>query len=229
MERDRAGCADRDEPAVAVARAEWFTHVDLADIARVVGRLIPGWLSETISVANAEQTLSIGDRTFTTVTDRRCRRCSRARSSSACRATTRPGSPRWQWTPPPKSTASVPRTATPPYLMCRPARPAPPIELEQRITGGRLLTDLELAGKDLIDCAPSRATSTAPTPKAMSTPRRFRPSPGSCTRPPTTPRRRRAPDATAAPTSDLQPPRQAGLRDPETSGDLGDRLPQGTL
>jgi hypothetical protein len=37
------------------------------------------------------------------------------------------------------------------YLVCRPARPSPSMELEQLITGARVVEDLALVGKDLVE------------------------------------------------------------------------------
>lgn len=153
----------RTEPDVRVARApraEWVTHVDLADIARVVGRPIPAWISETTSVANAERALAFGDRTFTTAVDTVT---GWPRVQEVLGRAVEIGLPEAY----PAGFAALavdaaaeldrirhahsntPEVGVGWYLVCRPARPAPPIELEQRIVGARYVTDLELVGKEL--------------------------------------------------------------------------------
>jgi hypothetical protein len=140
--------------------AEWAGLVDVADIAAVVGHPVPVWIDGTDTTGNAEQTLSY-DRTFTTddtVTEwpaaqTRLERALEvnlpsdypagfaALAADAADGLTRIGAAH-------DNTSS---SGDGWYLVCRPARPAPPIELEQRITGARLVDDVDLVGKELAE------------------------------------------------------------------------------
>jgi len=142
----------------AEPKADWAGQLDLADIAKVVGCPIPLWLDDTETSANAAQTLSY-DRTFTcpdTVTEWPA---AQARLTSAIEVGL-PGEFPAAFAALAVDTTEgmakiraaherTPDTGTGWYLVCRPARPAPPIELEQRTTGAQLVTDLDLVGKEL--------------------------------------------------------------------------------
>ncbi|WP_163554468.1 hypothetical protein [Candidatus Frankia alpina] len=146
--------------ASAEPRAEWAGQQDLADLAKAIGHTIPLWLYDTETSVNAEQTLSY-NRTFTvedTVTawpavEKRLTRTveigmpgefpaafaalavDAAEGLQALRA----------------AHERMPDAGDGWYLVCRPARPAPPIDLEQRITGATLVTDTDLVAKELIE------------------------------------------------------------------------------
>ncbi|MGH3913478.1 MAG: hypothetical protein ACRDTC_08715 [Pseudonocardiaceae bacterium] len=140
--------------------AQWAGQLDLADIATVVGRPIPLWLDDTQTSANAEQTLSY-DRTFTVPDTTTEWPAPQARLTRAIEVNM-PGEF-------PCAFAALAADATEGlakiraahertpdsgpgwYLVCHPARPAPPIELEQRITGASVVTDLDLIGKELTE------------------------------------------------------------------------------
>ncbi len=112
-------------------------------------------------MANAEQTLSFGDRTFTTVdTVTDWPQVQQVLADAvelglpseypagfaalAVDAAAELDSIR-------NAHSNTPEVGTGWYLVCRPARPAPPIELEQRIAGARLVIDTDLVGKELIE------------------------------------------------------------------------------
>lgn len=139
---------------------DWAGQMDLADIATVLGRPIPLWVTGTETSANAEQTLSY-DRTFTvpdTVTDwpavqdRLVRAIETGMPSefpaafAALAVDAAEGQEALR-----ASHERMPDSGRGWYLVCRPARPAPPIELEQRITGAQMVTDLDLVGKELVE------------------------------------------------------------------------------
>jgi hypothetical protein len=149
-----------DVAGPAEPKAVWEGQEDLADIAKVVGRPIPLWLSGTQTSANTEQTLS-HDRTFTvpdTVTDwpdveERLTRVFEAgmpaQFPAAFAALAVDAAEGLQ-----ALRAAHERTADAGdgwYLVCRPARPAPPIDLEQRITGVTLVAETELVAKELAE------------------------------------------------------------------------------
>ncbi|MEV4643642.1 hypothetical protein [Saccharopolyspora sp. NPDC049357] len=142
------------------ASAEWAGQLDLADVAKVVGRLMPVWLNDTETSTNAEQTLSY-DRTFVapdTVTDWPATEARLTRAIEvglprdfpcAFAALTVDAAEELE-----KLRAAHQRTADSGpgwYLVCRPARPAPSFELEQQINGPTLVTDTELVGKELAE------------------------------------------------------------------------------
>jgi hypothetical protein len=149
------------QPAGPVrARATWVGQMDLDKVASVVGRPVPVWLEGTATTANAEQTLSY-DRTFTTADRVTEWPTAQARLTAAIEVGM-PGEYPAGFAALAVSAAeglAEIRTAheqTPDsgpgwYLVCRPARPAPPFELEQLITGADLVTDLDLVGKELAE------------------------------------------------------------------------------
>jgi hypothetical protein len=149
------------EPAgPAEARATWAGQMDLGKISRVVGRPVPLWLEGTATRANAEQTFSY-DRTFTSADTVTEWPTAQARLTTAIEVGM-PGAYPAGFAALAVSAAeglAEIRTAhehtvdSGPgwYLVCRPARPAPPFELEQLITGAELVTDLDLAGKELTE------------------------------------------------------------------------------
>ena len=149
-----------DLPAPPKPAAKWAGQLDLADIAAVVGRPIPLWLNDTTMSANAEQTLSY-NRTFSvpdTVTEWPTVQARIVRALEADLPAQFPCAFAALAVDAEEELAKI-RTAherTPDsgpgwYLVCRPARPAPPIELEQRITGANLVTELDLVGKELTE------------------------------------------------------------------------------
>lgn len=144
----------------AKPKASWAGQLDLEDIAKAIGRPVPVWLDDTTTVASAEQTLSY-DRTFTvpdTVTAwpaaqqrlERAVECGLASEYPAAFAAlavdAAEGLAKLR-----AAHEATPDTGPGWYLVCRPARPAPPIELEQRITGARPVGDLDLVAKELTE------------------------------------------------------------------------------
>jgi len=142
----------------AEAATTWEGQVDLAEIAAVVGRPIPLWLNDTTTSENAQQTLSY-DQTFTTpdtVTEwpSAQKRLARAvevgmpeefpSGFAALAADAGEGLKQIR-------TAHERLEETGPgwYLVCRPARPAPPFELEQLITGTQPITDPDQISEEL--------------------------------------------------------------------------------
>lgn len=147
--------AGSPEPA-----AEWAEQLDLADIAKVVGRPIPLWLDDTQTSANAEQTRSY-DRTFIvpdTITEWPTAQARLVRAIevdmpgefpcafAALAVDAADGLAKIR-----AAHEHTPEAGPGWYLVCRPARPAPPIELEQRITGATVVADIELVGKELAE------------------------------------------------------------------------------
>ncbi|MER7015321.1 hypothetical protein ABT324_28140 [Saccharopolyspora sp. NPDC000359] len=144
----------------AIPRAQWATSMDLDELAPVVGRSIPVWLGETTSTDNAGRALAY-DRTFITTDtvtewpaaqarldraieigmpgDYPCAFAALAVEAAEGLATIR------------SAHEHTPDTGPGWYLVCRPARPAPPIELEQQITAARLVTDLDLVATELTE------------------------------------------------------------------------------
>ena len=141
-------------------RAIWEGQLELADIAKVVGTSLPVWVQGTRTVTNAGRTL-VYDRTSTApddttgwpaVQDRLARAVGGSMASQypaafaalavdtadelaslrAAHATLSDTGPGW-------------------YLVARPAVPAPPIELEQRIIGAALVEDLDLVATELLE------------------------------------------------------------------------------
>lgn len=144
----------------AEAASQWEGQMDVAEIAAVVGCPIPVWLDDTATSANARQTLSY-DRTFITADTVTEWPATQARLTRAVQAGT-PGEF-------PAAFAALAVDAAEGlaairaaherladagpgwYLVCRPARPAPPFELEQLITGAQLVTDPDLVGNELTE------------------------------------------------------------------------------
>lgn len=149
-----------DLAGTATARAIWEGQLDLADIATVVGHPIPLWLYDTQTSGNAEQTLSY-NRTFTvpdTVTEWPAAETRLTRAIQAGMPGQFPAAFAALAVDAAEGLTKIraahehtPDTGPGWYLVCRPARPAPPIELEQRITGASVVTDLELVGKELTE------------------------------------------------------------------------------
>lgn len=142
----------------AEAATTWEGQMDLAEIAAVVGRPVPLWLNDTATSDNAQQTLSY-DRTFITqdtVTEWPAAQERLARAVEV-------GMPQEF----PAAFAALAADAaeglkkirtvhehladTGPgwYLVCRPARPAPPFDLEQLITDAQPVTDPDQVSQEL--------------------------------------------------------------------------------
>lgn len=147
---------------VALAKARpktvWTGMMDMDDLATVIGRPIPNWLEGTDTSANAGQVMSY---TFTTadttsdwpVTQERLVRAQEAGmpgqfpaafAALAVDAGEELGVVR-------EAHAAVADSGPGWYLVCRPARPGPPVELEQLITGASLVSDTALVGKELVE------------------------------------------------------------------------------
>jgi hypothetical protein len=147
-------------PGPARPHAEWKTHLDLADIAKVIGRPIPFWLTDTTTVPIAEKSLAY-TATFTvpdTITEWPATE-DRLRAAldtgmpgdfpaafAALTADARDG----------LSTLRAAHEKTPSkgegwYLVARPAKPAPPLQLEQLITTTEPVTDLDLVATELTE------------------------------------------------------------------------------
>ncbi|WP_431879050.1 hypothetical protein [Amycolatopsis sacchari] len=141
-------------------RARWEGQLDLADLAKVVGHPIPAWLSGTTTVDNARQSLAY-DRTFTTRDTVTEWPATQARLERAIEI----GLPRDY----PAGFAALAADAGDGlrvlreaheqktnqgegwYLVCRPAKPAPPLELEQLITTASPVEDLDLVAAELTE------------------------------------------------------------------------------
>lgn len=144
----------------AEPNAVWKGQTDLADIAKVIGRPVPLWLTDTETSANAEQTLSY-NRTFTVpdaVTEWPTAQERLARAVEADMPGEFPAGFAALAVDAAEGLktlrAAHERTAETGdgwYLVCRPARPAPPIDLEGRITGATLVSDLDLVAKELTE------------------------------------------------------------------------------
>jgi hypothetical protein len=146
--------------APAQARAEWVSQLDLAYIAKVLGTAIPVWVQGTETVDNAERTLSY-NRTFivpdtTTEWPTVQTRLEQALkvgmpaefpAAFATLAVDAAGVLRAVRT----GHAQLPDTGEGWYLVCRPAKPAPPIELEQIITAATLVTNTDLVAQELTE------------------------------------------------------------------------------
>ena len=142
----------------AEAATDWEGQMDLGELAAVVGRAVPLWLSDTATLQNAEQTLSY-DRTFITKDSVTEWPSAQARLETALEV----GMPEQY----PAAFAALAVDAadglrkiravherlhdTGPgwYLICRPARPAPPLDLEQLITTAVPVTDAEQLSTEL--------------------------------------------------------------------------------
>lgn len=100
----------------AEPKAVWAGQLDLPDVAKVLGRPVPLWLTGTETSANAEQTLSY-DRTFTvpdTVTEWPAAQDRLARAVEAgMPGNSPPGSPHWPSTRPRVWRHCVPGTSAP--------------------------------------------------------------------------------------------------------------------
>ncbi len=149
-----------DLAGTAEPKANWVGQMDIAEIAAVLGRPIPLWIDDTDTVANAEQTLSY-DRTFTCPDTVTAWPAVQARLERALEHNL-PGEFPTAWAALAVDAAEglatvraaherLPDTGEGWYLVCRPVRPAPPIELEQRLTGARLVTDTDLVGAELAE------------------------------------------------------------------------------
>ncbi|MGH3798375.1 MAG: hypothetical protein ACRDSP_26305 [Pseudonocardiaceae bacterium] len=149
-----------DTPGPARPKAQWAGLVDVADIASVVGWPVPVWMDDTDTTSNAEQTLSY-DRTFTTTDTVTEWPAAQARLERALEVNL-PGEYPAGFAALAvdaadglaKIRAAHDRTSSAGdgwYLVCRPARLAPSIELEQRITGACLVADVDLVGKELTE------------------------------------------------------------------------------
>lgn len=151
--------AGTDNPS-ASAKAVWVTHLDLGEVARVVGRPIPAWLYDTTTTENARQSLAY-NQTFT-ISDTETEW---HQTQTLLEQAVQVDLPRHY----PAGFAALaadagkdlrstrdahektPDTGDGWYLVCRPARPAPPLELEQLITTARPVEDLELVANDLTE------------------------------------------------------------------------------
>ena len=152
--------ATADATGPARPKAEWAGLVDVADIAAVVGRPIPVWIDDTDITGNAEQTLTY-DRTFTTtdtVTEWPAAQARLERALEVNLPSEYPTGFAALATDAAEGLVRIraahdatPSTGNGWYLVCRPARPAPSIELEQYITSARLVTDTDLVGKELTE------------------------------------------------------------------------------
>lgn len=79
--------------------------------------------------------------------------------------------------------AQLPDTGQGWYLVCRPAKPALPVELEQSITGATLVTDMDLVAKELTELRIVEGELDIDDPVVSRTPRRSLCCPGSYARP----------------------------------------------
>jgi hypothetical protein len=175
----------------AEAATTWKGELELAELAAVVGRPVPLWLDDTATSDNAQQTLSY-DRTFITQDTVTEWPAAQARLARAVEV----GMPEEF----PAAFAALAADAadgltkirtvherledTGPgwYLVCRPARPAPPFDLEQLITGAQPVTDPDQVSKELSELRASEANWMSTTPAATSTQKRSPCWPGSCAR-----------------------------------------------
>jgi hypothetical protein len=142
----------------AEAATTWEGHMDLAELAAVVGRPVPLWLDDTATSDNAQQTLSY-DRTFIapdTVTEWPAAQERLARAVEVGMPETFPAAFAALAADAAEGLTKIravqERLAdTGPgwYLVCRPARPAPPFDLEQLITGAQPVTDPDQISKEL--------------------------------------------------------------------------------
>lgn len=157
------------------ARAMWVTQLDLDDIAKVLGTTIPVWVQGTETVGNAERTLSY-NRTFivpdtTTEWPMVQTRLEQALqigmpaefpagfAALAVEAAEVLRSVR-------TAHAQLPDTGQGWYLVCRPAKPAPPVELEQTVTAASLVTDIDLIAKELAELRAIEAELDIDDPRA---------------------------------------------------------------
>lgn len=148
-------------PGAAAPRAQWESHLPVSEIAAVLDRPIPVWLNDTTTVENAETFLTY-TQTFITETDTLTAWPEIQAQLDHAVAAGMPG--RF-----PAGFAALaadaeealhtvrvahertPDTGSGWYLACRPPRPAPPLVLEQRITGVKPVTDLDLVARELAE------------------------------------------------------------------------------
>lgn len=149
-----------DLTGTSTPSATWVGQMDIAEIAAVLGRPVPLWINDTDTVTNAEQTLSY-DRTFTCPDTCTAWPAVQARLEHALEHGLAADFPT-AWAALAVDAAEglqkvrtaherQPDAGEGWYLVCRPARPAPSIELEQRLTGAKIVTDTELVGKELAE------------------------------------------------------------------------------
>jgi hypothetical protein len=146
--------------APARASAKWQTHLPLKDIADAIGRPVPFWINDTTTVENAQRSLAY-TATFTApdtvtewprtqdlleraVADKFAGRHPAAFSALAADAAGGLQAVR-------TAHENTPDTGPGWYLVARPARPAPPLELEQLITTTAPVTDLDLLAGELAE------------------------------------------------------------------------------
>ncbi|MET9263786.1 hypothetical protein [Amycolatopsis sp. NPDC004079] len=152
--------AGRPQAAAPRAKAVWQTHLDLGDIAKVIGRPIPFWLRGTATVENAERSLAYAS-TFTvpdTVTEWPATQARLERAVSARIAEQHPaafaalaadaadGMETLR-----TSHEKTPSTGDGWYLVARPARPAPPVELERLLANAVPVRDLDIVAAELAE------------------------------------------------------------------------------
>lgn len=147
-------------PSAAEPCAVWESQLNLADIATVLGTRIPVWMEGTQTAKNAESTLAY-DRTFIVPDTTTEWPQVQARLEQALRTGMPAEFPAGfaalavdagcQLSALRTAHAQLPDTGEGWYLVCRPAKPAPPVDLEQRITTATLVTDLDLVAKELTD------------------------------------------------------------------------------
>jgi hypothetical protein len=141
-------------------RATWEGQLELAAIAKVVGTSIPVWVQGTRTVKNAELTL-VYNRTSTTPDDTTGWPAVQARLAQAVGSSMASNYPAAfaalavdtadQLASLRAAHAKSPDTGPGWYLVARPAVPAPPVELEQHITGAALVEDLDLVANELVE------------------------------------------------------------------------------
>ncbi|WIX83635.1 hypothetical protein QRX50_24210 [Amycolatopsis carbonis] len=151
---------DRTSGTAADSAVEWQAHLDLADVAKVIGRPIPLWIEGTRTVENAERSLAC-TATFTipdTVTEwpatqNRLERAITAnvaeRHPAAFAALTADAADRLRTLR--TAHENTPSSGEGWYLVARPAQPAPPVELEQALTAATPVTDLDVVAGELTE------------------------------------------------------------------------------
>lgn len=148
------------KPRRSQPRAKWQTDLKLADIAAVIGRPIPCWLTDTTTVETARKSLSypgtlIVPDTITEwpATEKRLDAAIAANMPSefpagfaALAADAHDGLTTLR-----TAHENAPNKGNGWTLVARPAAPAPPVRLEQLITKTTPVTDLELVAKELVE------------------------------------------------------------------------------
>lgn len=139
----RSLASPEDEPEVEV-EAVFAGHMDAADVARALGHRIPIWLADTATRENVDRALAY-DRTFTvpdTTTPWPAAEQDLAAAVKAGLPGDFPGAfaalcveTRRLLDEVVAQHAKVPDAGDGWYFVCRPARPAPPVELERYLTG----------------------------------------------------------------------------------------------